>query len=301
MREKIISIVGEGNFFENESMAKHTSFRAGGNAKYYITPTTAEELMEVIKVLKKEEVEYLVIGNGSNLLIKDTGYLGAIIKIGSNFSDIKVYKKQDEFILNAAAGATLGKTARIAYDNSLTGFEELAGIPGTIGGSVFMNAGAYGKEIKDVIYKAVVMDKYGTIMEIDKEGLDLSYRHSIIAEKEYIVLSASFLLKRGDRTEIFNGMEDFAKRRLDKQPLELPSAGSTFKRPEGFFAGKLIMDAGLSGYKIGDAMVSEKHCGFVVNTGSASADDIMKLIAHVKKTVYDKFEVELEEEVKIIG
>lgn len=300
MLNKLRKIVSNENLFIDEPMGKHTTFKAGGKAALYITPGNIMELSSVIKLFNIENYPYYIIGNGSNILVKDSGYEGAIIKIGSNFNTIEINDIEEGALVKAGAGATLGAVAVKVYEKGLTGMEPLGGIPGTVGGAVTMNAGAYGSEIKDIIVDATVIDKNGEIKVISREELELSYRHSIIAQKEYLVIESTFMLKKGNKEEILSSMNDYKSRRLDKQPLELPSAGSTFKRPEGYFAGKLIMDAGLRGYRIGDAMVSEKHCGFVVNVGECKASDIIELIEYIKKTVFEKYGIELEPEVKII-
>jgi UDP-N-acetylmuramate dehydrogenase len=237
-----------------------------------------------------------VIGNGSNLLVRDEGYDGVIIKLGQNFAKYSI----EDNVIKCQAGVYVSKIANEAYEHSLSGLEFAAGIPGMIGGAVAMNAGAYGGEFKDVIESVTVIDKRGNIQELSNDEMDFRYRHSIVLEKEYVVLETRIKLKDGNKQEIKSKMEEFLASRREKQPLDYPSAGSTFKRPEGYFAGKLIMDAGLRGYSVGDACVSEKHCGFVINKGNATATDIIKLIDNIKKIVKDKYDVELEEEVKII-
>ncbi len=302
MLEQLKNIVGTEYVRVSEPMGIHTTFRAGGKAAYFVEPATVQKLEEIIKFLNERQGPYFILGNGSNVLVKDSGYQGVIIKTGNYFGDIEIKPGEDgKCIVEAGAGAMLSKTAKVAAKNGLTGMETLAGIPGTVGGAVAMNAGAYGGEIKDVIVYAQVMNEQGDIMTLQKEELDLSYRHSIVSDKNYVVLKAGFELVKGIQEEINSKMAECAKARKEKQPLEYPSAGSTFKRPEGYFAGKLIMDAGLKGYRVGDAMVSEKHCGFVINTGKATATDILKVIEDVKAEVFRQFGVELEPEVKILG
>ena len=236
-------------------------------------------------------------GNGSNLLVTDEGYDGVIVKLGSKLSNIVVSGNK----LTVEAGAMLTRVSRLACDRGLTGMERLSGIPGTIGGAVVMNAGAYGAEIKDVIVSAKVLDvETGDILILSREELNLSYRHSIIMEKKYIVLEAQFLLAEGDKDEIINIVNECTAQRKSKQPLEYGSAGSTFKRPEGHFAGKLIQDAGLAGYTVGGAQVSEKHCGFVINRDNATATDVLSVINHVQERVLEQFGVKLELEVYIL-
>lgn len=251
----------------------------------------------MVEICKEEKLPYFILGNGSNLLVSDKGYRGAVIQLWKNVSDIRV----EGCLIQAKAGASLAKIAAQALEAGLTGMEFAAGIPGTLGGAVVMNAGAYGGEMKDILKEALVMDGEGRIFTLTKEELKLGYRTSIVKEKGYIVLAAVLELQPGDREEIRKLMEDLKQRRGEKQPLDMPSAGSTFKRPEGYFAGKLIMDAGLRGFSVGGAQVSEKHCGFVVNTGGASASDVLALIREVQKRVREKFGVELETEVKFLG
>ena len=291
----LCDITGEKNVFENVDMKKHTTFRAGGRAKYFVTPENKETLSKLIVYLEGK-CNYYVIGNGSNLLVRDEGYDGVIIKIGQNMSSCVVKDKE----IQCEAGVYLSKVANEALNNSLTGFEFAAGIPGMIGGAVAMNAGAYGGEFKDIVKEVTLLDKKGGIFTLKGEEMGFGYRKSIVQEKDYIVLSTVLTLEKGDKVKIQDRMDELMRLRKEKQPLEFPSAGSTFKRPEGYFAGKLIMDAGLRGYSVGDARVSEKHCGFVVNKGNATATDIIELIENVTEIVKDKFGVTLETEVKII-
>ena len=294
----LYEIVGEGNIIENEPLEKHTTFRIGGPARYFLKPDSAETLKEAILICKEHNIDFYVIGNGSNLLVSDRGYDGVVIKIDENFRKIRC----EEDKIYATAGATLAGIAQTALKNSLTGFEFAAGIPGTLGGALVMNAGAYGGEMKQVVESAKLLDSEGNFVVLSNEELELGYRTSIIPKKGYIVLSAVIKLDYTENREAISvRMSELAAQRREKQPLEFPSAGSTFKRPEGYFAGKLIMDAGLRGFSIGGAAVSEKHCGFVINKGGATADDVMRLIEHVRATVFDKFGVELEPEVKLLG
>lgn len=297
MLNKLISIVGKENVFQNEVMSRHTTFKVGGPADYFVTPHTSDEIKEVISLCKKEDIPYYVIGNGSNLIVKDLGYRGVIIQLYKNFAD---YRIEDNKVY-AKSGIMLSKLAKHIYEAELTGFEFASGIPGTLGGAVTMNAGAYGGEIKDIIVSATVLDNEGNIITFSKDELKLSYRKSIISEKKYVVLETEMILKKGNKEKIKECMDEFSRRRIEKQPLEFPSAGSTFKRPEGYFAGKLIMDTGLAGYTVGGAKVSEKHCGFVINAKNATASDILELIKDVQEKVYDKFGVNLETEVKVLG
>lgn len=296
-RNQLGSIVGSDNVYEQEPMKKHTTFRVGGPADYFVTPHSKKEIQGVMETCQKEGVPCYIMGNGSNVLVSDQGYAGVIIQIYKNYSDIQV----EEDVVTVKAGASLAKVAKKALESGLTGFEFAAGIPGTIGGAVVMNAGAYGGEIKDVIIDAQVLMPDGQIVLLDKEELELGYRTSSIMEKNATVLKARLQLRSGSREMIQQRMDELKEQRVTKQPLEYPSAGSTFKRPKGHFAGKLIMDAGLRGYTVGDAQVSEKHCGFVINRGNATAQDVRTLMEDVKTKVYEKFGVTLEPEVKMLG
>lgn len=285
-----------GQVLFNEPMKYHTSFKIGGNADIFVMPSDIEELIFAVEECRKNNVDYYIIGNGTNLLVTDKGFKGVIIQIYRNMSKIT---SEDNTII-AQAGALLSATANTALKNNLSGFEFASGIPGTIGGAVCMNAGAYGGEMKDVVKCVKVFDGENVVI-LNNEEAGFEYRNSNIIKKNMVVLEAVIDLNPGVYEDIKLKMKELNKQRSDKQPLELPSAGSTFKRPEGYFAGKLIMDAGLKGYAVGGACVSEKHCGFVVNNGNATSDDVINLINHVQKTVFDKFGVMLETEVKIIG
>lgn len=297
--DKLKRVISSERIWQNEPMKQHTTFRVGGPADYYVRPSI-EEIQSIITLAKRENMPYTIIGNGSNLLVKDGGIRGLVIELGLEAGMVHL-KEGNNHMITAEAGVRLSALAKVAANNSLTGLEFAAGIPGTVGGAVFMNAGAYGGEIKDVIVNATVLDEDGIVRNFSKEDLDLSYRHSAISENGGIVLSASFVLQEGKSDEILAKMADFAARRKEKQPLEFPSAGSTFKRPEGYFAGKLIQDAGLAGYRVGDAQVSEKHCGFVINRGNATATEILQLISDVQEKVQKEFGVKLETEVRILG
>lgn len=286
-----------GTVLLNEPMSLHTSFRTGGPAEVFIKAESTENIISAIDIAKKYNKQYIITGNGSNILVKDGGIDGIVINIGNEMSKIKC----DGTKIYAQAGAMLSALATAAADEELTGLEFASGIPGTVGGAVFMNAGAYDGEIKDVIEYADVIDSEGNTNRLIKDELELSYRHSVIAEKNMIVVGAMFNLNKGIKKNITDKMADFAKRRRDKQPLNYPSAGSTFKRPEGYFAGKLIEDSGLKGKTVGGAQVSEKHAGFVVNIGNATSSDIIALMDGCIETVYNKFGVKLEPEVRILG
>jgi len=281
---------------ENEEMKQHTTFRVGGPADVLVTPDM-KSLPMVIALCKKHHLPYYVIGNGSNLLVGDKGIRGVVIAMTNRTGDILCEGE----VITAGAGCTLAQIAVLAAGNGLAGFEFAAGIPGTLGGAVVMNAGAYGGEMKDVITSALVLDSEGNIKELSVEELDLSYRHSCIPEKGYVVLQVTMKLHKGDIAEIRAKMAELREQRVTKQPLEYPSAGSTFKRPEGYFAGKLIMEAGLRGYQVGGAQVAEKHCGFVINKDNATAADIVQLMQDVSDKVEAQFGVKLEPEVKMMG
>lgn len=281
----------------DEPMKNHTSFKIGGPADVYVAPSTVEQLKFAIDTCKDKNIPYYILGNGSNLLVKDGGYRGVIIHIFRNMNEISV--KGNE--VYAQAGALLVKVANTCLDNNLTGFEFAHGIPGTIGGAVFMNAGAYGGEMKQVVLSADVIDENGKLITLTNSELELGYRTSKIQKENMIVVGATISLEQGGYNEIKDMMDDLAYRRRTKQPLTLPSAGSTFKRPEGAYAGKLIMDSNLRGFKVGDACVSEKHCGFIVNKGQATSKDVIELISHIQETVKDKFQRELQLELRIIG
>ena len=295
--EALREAAGAQCILEQESMKKHTTFRIGGPADIFAVPDTIEKAAKIIGICREQKVPFYVIGNGSNLLVSDQGYRGVVVQVYKNLSAIEI--KGD--IITAQAGAMLSVIAKKAMAASLTGFEFASGIPGTVGGAAVMNAGAYGGEMKQVLTEVTVLTREGELRRIPSEELKLGYRYSVIPEKGWIVLEAKLKLHRGDYDMIKARMDELKEIRVEKQPLELPSAGSTFKRPEGYFAGKLIMDAGLRGFSVGGAQVSEKHCGFVVNTGEATAKDVRDLIREVSRQVKTKFGVELEPEVKMLG
>lgn len=280
-----------------EPMCNHTSFKIGGAADILCVPESADEIINLIDYFKKNSIDFIIIGNGSNLLVSDLGIEGAVIKIGSAMSRIDVDGEE----MTVEAGALLSKTANVALSHSLTGIEAISGIPGTIGGAIYMNAGAYGTEIKDVIKEATFIDENGDIKTYSCNDLGLEYRKSIFTDKNNIILSCVLSLKKGDKEEISQKMREYTKKRTSKQPLSYPSAGSTFKRPEGYFAAKLIEDCGLKGHSIGGAKISELHSGFVINYNNATANDVLDLIEYTKEKVFEKFGVKLEPEVKIIG
>jgi UDP-N-acetylmuramate dehydrogenase len=280
-----------------EPLKLHTSFKVGGPADVMIIPSTEDELIRAVKICRENDLKYFVMGNGSNLLVKDTGIRGIVIKINEGFDNVQV----DGTRIRAQAGALLTAVSKIALRNSLEGMEFASGIPGTIGGAITMNAGAYGGEMKDIVRSVRVMTTDNQVLELSNQEMEFAYRNSRVKDHDLIVLSVEFELAAGDFDEIDGRIRDLTFQRTSKQPLELPSGGSTFKRPEGYFAGKLIDDSGLRGLRHGDAQVSEKHCGFVVNRGETTYKEVMELVGVIRKTVMDKFGVELEMEIKRVG
>lgn len=281
---------------EDESLSKYTTFKIGGPARVLIEAKSDEEVLKLVRLFDEMKEDYLIIGNGSNLLITDAGIERPVIVLDKNFSNITMI---DEVTLYAEAGASLKSLANKALELGLGGLEAISGIPGTVGGAVYMNAGAYGSEIKDVVTKIRYI-KDDSIAELDASEANFAHRRSIFQDKGYIILGAYFKLVKKDKKDIDEEQRDYTQRRKDKQPLEYPSAGSVFKRPDGYYASKLIEDAGLKGLSVGGAMVSKKHSGFIINTGSASFDDVVTLIEKVKAIVLEKFAVSLEEEIRII-
>lgn len=294
--EKLIEIANKDNVVIDKPLKSYTYTRLGGNADLFVTPETYEQVQQVVKLAKKENVPFTLLGNGSNLIIKDGGirgivmYLGKLAKIEANGTTVV-----------AQSGAKIIDVSRKALSKKLTGLEFACGIPGSVGGALYMNAGAYGGEIKDVLQSTIVVDPTGEILTLTAEQLDLTYRSSNIPDNEYIVLEATFSLRDGDYESIKAVMDDLTFQRESKQPLEYPSCGSVFKRPPGYFAGKLIQDSGLQGKQIGGAQVSLKHAGFIVNKNDSTAQEYIDLIHFVQKTVKEKFGVDLEREVRIIG
>lgn len=295
--DEFLKEIPKENIWIDEPMKKHTTFRVGGAADFFVVPESVEELGHAVVTCKVCEVPYYIMGNGSNLLVSDQGYRGVVIQVYKQMSKIEI----SENILTVQAGASLAKVAGAALEAGLEGFEFAAGIPGTLGGACVMNAGAYGGEMKDVLLDVTVLDAEGKLQSLAAEQLELGYRTSVIAKNESIVLEARVRLNKGNSADIKAKMGQLKAQRISKQPLEFPSAGSTFKRPEGYFAGKLIQDAGLCGFAIGGAQVSEKHCGFVINRGNATAKEIKQLIETVSEKVKEQFGVVLETEVKILG
>lgn len=280
-----------------EPMADHTTFRIGGPADCFVQIENKEQLIQVLKYLNQVEVPFFILGNGSNLLVSDKGYQGIILQIGQKMSKIEV----EGDVITAQAGASMAQVARAALEHGLTGLEFASGIPGTIGGGIVMNAGAYDGELSGVVTQVNVVNGAGECMELENDSMEFGYRTSTIRNNPFTVTEVVLKLEKGDREQIKAKMEDLAARRREKQPLEYPSAGSTFKRPRGYFAGKLIMDAGLRGFRIGGARVSEKHCGFVINIGNATAEDVRDVINEVQERVKERFNVNLEPEILFLG
>lgn len=294
---RLFHTIDKEKIYVNEKMEKHTTFRIGGPADYFVMPSDVTDVKAVIELCEQEKVPYYVVGNGSNLLVGDKGFRGVIIQIAGNMNQLQA----DGEVITAQAGCSLAQIAGKALDEELAGFEFAAGIPGTLGGAVRMNAGAYGGEIKDVLESAVVLTKEGKVMELSANEMEFGYRTSIIERTGWTILGGKIRLHKGKREEIKAVMDDLREKRVSKQPLEYPSAGSTFKRPKGYFAGKLIQDAGLRGFRVGGACVSEKHSGFVINIDHATADDVVSLMEQVDKKVRAQFGVGLEPEVRRIG
>ncbi|HJA70797.1 MAG TPA: UDP-N-acetylmuramate dehydrogenase [Candidatus Lachnoclostridium stercoravium] len=295
--EKLCRTVGEQGVKRDEPMKKHTTFRIGGPADIFITPEDESQFLAAVRLCRQEGMPYYILGNGSNLLVSDSGYRGAVIETEKALSRLEA----DGETLKAGAGILLSALAKEALRLSLTGLESASGIPGTLGGGVVMNAGAYGFELKDVLESVRLLDREGNVRTVPAGELKLGYRYSTIPETGSIVLEAALRLKKGDPEAIRARMEELAAQRKSKQPLEYPSAGSTFKRPEGYFAGKLIDDAGLRGFQVGGAQVSEKHCGFVINRGDATAEDVMELCRQVQEKVFQKFGVRMDMEIRKLG
>lgn len=301
MNKEIIAqfqdIVGTEQVLIQEPMKNHTTFRIGGPADCFIRPQDAGQVERILHICRENGMPWFVLGNGSNLLVSDQGFPGVIIQIFRNMSTIRVNGER----LVVQAGALLSAVASRALKEGLSGLEFASGIPGTMGGAVVMNAGAYGGEMKDVIESVTVLDGDGKVRCLTREELQMGYRTSLVKKEGYTVLEAVLKLEQGDPAVISARMEELKEQRVSKQPLEYPSAGSTFKRPEGYFAGKLIMDSGLRGFQVGGAQISQKHCGFVVNTGDATAQDVVQLISQVQDIVYEKFQVKLEPEIRFLG
>ena len=293
----IEKIVPQENILFDEPMSRHTTFRVGGAAKCLIKVNNKEKMKKLIPYLHMTGQNFFILGNGSNLLVGDKGYSGILVKLGEGMESVTVEGER----MKISAGTLLSKAASAARENELTGMEFASGIPGTVGGAIVMNAGAYGGEMKQIVESVEVMNMEGEILVLDNDTMEFGYRKSVIKSRPFIVLETVLCLQKGKQEEISSKMEELSRLRREKQPLEYASAGSTFKRPEGYFAGKLIMDAGLRGFSIGGAKVSEKHCGFIVNSGNATAADIREVIDEVQKCVKAKFGVTLEREVIYLG
>jgi len=301
----IRKILANGYVLQNEPMSSHTTFRTGGPARLFAVPANAEETASLIRYMNSNGLPYYIIGNGSNLLVSDKGYDGIIVHLGrvdgTDFVMLGYEELDDGVLFDAGSGCLMSVLASIAEKLGCTGFEPISGIPGCIGGAVLMNAGAYGTEIKDLISEVEIITKTGEIRTVNSDHIEFGYRCSSLEKEGYVISRVRYFLPFGDKEAIHCLMNEYAGRRKEKQPIELPSAGSTFKRPEGYFAGKLIEDAGLRGYRIGGAMVSDKHCGFIVNKEHATSADIYRLIRHVQNTVFEHSGVRLETEVKLLG
>lgn len=295
--KELCKAVGEENVLKDEPMNRHTTFRVGGPADFFVLPSVIEEIRVVRELCRRGDIPCYTTGNGSNLLVGDKGYRGVIIQIGKRMNAVRAEGER----IFVQAGALLSKTAAAACEASLTGMEFASGIPGTVGGALRMNAGAYGGEMRQIVESAEVLTAEGDVLDLSVEELKMGYRTSVISKNDYVALSAVLKLDRGEQKVIRARMEELKEKRVEKQPLEYGSAGSAFKRPKGYFAGKLIQDAGLRGYRVGNAQVSEKHCGFVINRGGATAAEIVQLMTDVEDRVEEMFGVRLEPEVKRIG
>ena len=293
--DELVKEISPSNIFVNEEMSKHTSFKVGGIADFFVTVNNIKELVYILKVSKELRIKTFIIGNGTNIIVKDTGFRGIIIKL--NFKHLKIEKNE----IIAGSGVPVALISEFAYRNEIEGYEFLSGIPGTVGGAIKMNAGAYGSEIKDILISTTYLDEKYNIVKISNNMHKFSYRNSIFFNKKWIILESSFAIKKGNKEEIKEKRNQMMKERKEKQPLEYPNAGSIFKRGADFIPAQLIDKAGLKGYKIGGAQISDKHAGFIVNTGNATTKDIIKLIKYTKETVKEKFNKELETEVIIIG
>ena len=296
------------NILKEESMKKHTSFKIGGNADFFVKAKSIEDVKFVIDLCKKNDIPLTIIGNGSNILVKDEGIKGIVLKIDIDKFEInekipeELRKNNNSVIITVGAGVLLGKLAFQLFKKSISGFEFASGIPGTIGGAVRMNAGAYGSEFKDIVIETMCMDNNGNIIKLDNKQQKFEYRRSIFKDNKYIILETKLLLEKvDDNSKIKEKMDEYKKSRMEKQPIEFPSAGSTFKRGSDFITAKLIDECDLKGYSIGDAQVSEKHAGFVINRGNASFEDVIKLIKFIQKNVKEKFGKDIELEVEIVG
>ncbi len=299
MKENLIEILGEGNVFEKESMKNHTSFKTGGMADFFVTVDSIDKLKKLLEYIKLNKTEYFIIGNGTNVLVKDNGFKGIIIKL--EFDNIEIENKENEAIITLGSSCLLAQLRTISIENSLTGLEALVGIPGSIGGAIKMNAGAYGTEMKDVVIETKVLDEKGNIIILNNDEQKFSYRHSVFFEKKYIILETKIKALYGNKIDIENKITELLNSRKEKQPLEYPSAGSTFKRGKDFYTAKVIDECGLRGTKVGGAEVSQKHAGFIINKDNATTKDILDLIQMVKQTVFEKTGRKIELEIIVIG
>ena len=300
LKEKLEEISGRDGVKVDESLKEHTSMKVGGAAAYYVSPRSEDEIRKIIELLNKENEDWFVLGNGSNVIVSDAGYKGTVICLKDNYKGAEIERKDDRVFVRVKAGTLNKDLSEFLCENSIGGFEFASGIPGTIGGAVFMNAGAYGGEMKNIVREVKLLDKNGRTVIKTGEEMEFSYRHSFISDGGFVALEAVLELKNADKDAVRAEIDELTRQRQEKQPLEYPSCGSTFKRPEGYFAGKLISDAGLKGFSIGDAQVSEKHSGFVINKGQASSEDILKLIDYIKEKVYESQGVMLSCEVKVL-
>ena len=296
--EEIKKIIPKERIHLNEPMSKHTSFKIGGNAKILVNIVSVFELQEILKILKKENIRIIIIGNGSNILVSDKGIDGIVLKI--EIKKFEIQKIDSKYRITLGAGCKLGEISYKLADKNISGFEFASGIPGTIGGAIRMNAGAYGSEMKDIVNSITYIDRNGQISKINNKEAKFEYRNSIFSKKDYIIIETEIELESGKKEEIIEKIKEYQKNRIEKQPIEYPSAGSVFKRGDGFITAKLIDECGLKGYQIGDAQISEKHAGFIINKGNAKAKDVEDLIKYIKKQVLEKFGVEIETEIEII-
>lgn len=299
IEKELQEIINRKNILKNEPMEKHTSFKIGGTADYFIKITSVEELKAILNFTKQKNIPLTVVGNGTNLLVREAGIRGIVIKL--ELKSFKIKRLSNEIIITAETGMTLATLANIALKEEISGLEFLSGIPGTIGGAIRMNAGAYGKEMKDIVLKTRYMTYDGKIKTLDLKDHNFEYRNSIFSKLNAIIIDTTLKLEKGEKEKIQSKIEEYAKSRKEKQPLEYPNAGSTFKRAEGLITAKMIDECGLKGYSIGDAEVSTKHAGFVINKGKATASDVLKLVEHIKKEVKAKFNVDIELEILVLG
>lgn len=298
--ENLEKIITKERIKQNEPMSKHTSFKIGGPAEFFIKILSIEELQKILEFAKKEKIKITILGNGSNILVADKGIQGIVIK--TNLKEITIKnKKQNKVEITTDDAVPIGMLAQKLLKKEITGFEEISGIPGTIGGAILMNAGAHGKEMKDIITEITAIDYNGQLHTFTNEQAEFTYRNSIFSSGKYIILQAKMMLEKGNTNDIKAKMDEYAQYRKDKQPIEYPSAGSTFKRGDNFITAKLIDEAGLKGYSIGGAKISEKHAGFIINTGGATAQNVLDLAKYVTDKVYEKFGKKIEFEIKVLG